>query len=64
MATMMTSTQLKALLLTINVRDISAASKVSTKTIYRIRQDKDYSPTIRTVERLVRAIGKSKTAKA
>jgi transcriptional regulator with XRE-family HTH domain len=63
---MMTSKELADLLMSAPVKDISARSGVSVKTIYRLRHEKN-SPTLATVQALLNAIKGSKskrTAKA
>ena len=64
---MMTPDQLSALLKEVNVKEVSRLADVSTKTIYRLRnqecvsgRDTPISPTLRTVERLVWAVKKWK----
>jgi DNA-binding phage protein len=59
---MMTTDQLAELLRTVNVSDLAAEAKVSTKTIYRLRH-KLNSPTLGTVESLVAAIRRLKSRK-
>lgn len=53
---MLNPTELVAKLRTANVERVAAASGVSTKTIYRIRTDGGYSPTLRTAEALTKAL--------
>jgi DNA-binding phage protein len=52
---MVTQKQLAEMLGRVNVEDVAKAAKVSTKTIYRLRHQKN-SPTLDTVERLLAAI--------
>lgn len=62
---MTTRQQLSALLRAVNVEALHAASGVSTKTIYRLRNDAN-APNLATVERLlagVEKLGKAKRQK-
>lgn len=60
---MLTRDQLAALLLTVNVEDLARESGVSAKTIYRLRH-RENAPTLDTVELLVAAVDRLKSAKA
>lgn len=55
MRRMLTREQLAALLMRVNVDDLSRVSGVSTKTIYRLRRQ-ETSTTLDTVEALIRGI--------
>lgn len=56
MLCMLTPDQLRFALLRVNVRDIAAASRVSDKTIYRIRQGRTQDPGGQTMLALCAAI--------
>ncbi len=63
---MVTPEQLAAMLREVNVADVAKAADVSTKTVYRIRQNpQKYSPTLQTAARLIDAVKalKAKPAK-
>lgn len=59
MRAMLTREKLAALLLTVNVEDLSRESGVSAKTIYRLRHCEN-APTLDTVESLVAAVERLK----
>ena len=59
---MLTRIELAEVLRDMNVEDVAREAGVSIKTIYRIRTDEDYSPTMLTAERIVSAIRKVKLA--
>lgn len=58
---MVTRDELAELLLTVNVRDVAKAAKLSTKTIYRLRHRQN-SPTLDTVASLVEAVKRVRAA--
>ena len=57
---MITRDQLSKLLLGVNVKDVAALAKVSTKTVYRLRHAQN-SPNLDTLNRIVEAAGKLKS---
>ena len=61
-APMMTREQLAELLRTVNVEDVAREAQVSTKTIYRLRNQEN-APTLDTVEALVAAVKRVKSAR-
>jgi transcriptional regulator with XRE-family HTH domain len=60
---MKTSDQLAELLKQVRVEDVAQRSGVSVKTIYRLRH-KQHSPTLDTVEKLLKAIDEIRQAEA
>ena len=60
---MVTQQQLADMLLDVNVEAVAKAANVSTKTVYRLRHQQ-HSPTLGTVERILRAIEAVKSATA
>lgn len=60
---MVTQQQLADMLLGVNVEAVAKAANVSTKTVYRLRHQQ-HSPTLGTVERILRAIEAVKSATA
>lgn len=63
---MMTRTELSKALSSLNAAKVADVAKVSTKTIYRIRQNAEYMPNLTTfmsLERAVKALSKPKRVK-
>lgn len=63
MQTLLTRSDLAALLLKVSVEDVARESGLSVKTIYRLRQQQN-SPTLETAEKVVSAIRRINAVKA